>query len=399
MTIKDFTLIEPPLGVIRPSGVLTALVYEGVKEGGERRIFKCLKAANDEEARALRAQLQREVNLQAALHGPHFAQAFGAFQWVVKHMDGKGHAVGEKHYAVVEREWLKGMNLSRLMHRVGHRLSPTDVLQVALQAAEALGEAHAVGIVHGDVKPSNLFLTLEGRIVLTDFGMGRVRERLMEERLGLADPANEALDFCDTMAFAPLEQMVGAKLGPTADVYSLGRTLECLAEGRQPWLDDIVERCTQPDPSRRYQSMDEVRTALSHAPLLGDGSASDTPLQVLGELRKEWEKDHPDTHLKDTSHVEKQADEAQKPEPQKPEPDEHAAPTMKICPNCGALCEAGDAFCMNCGHNLMEPAPKTKASGSSWMCKQCHARWTDPSHEGITNFCPMCGSKHFVRIG
>lgn len=398
MTIKDFTLKEPPLRGI------TSLVYEGVKEGGERRAFKCLHAANDEEAQALRVQLQREVNLQAALHGPHFAQAFGAFQWRVKQMEGKGHAVGEEHYAVVEREWLKGMDLRRLMHRVGHRLSPTDVLQVAHQAAEALGEAHAVGIVHGNVKPSNLFLTLDGRIVLTDFGIGRVRERLMEERLskerlGAADPSDEALDFCGTMAYAPLEQMVGAKLGPTADVYSLGRTLECLAEGRQPWLRDIVERCTQPDPSRRYQRMDEVRTALDHAPLVSDGSASDAPLQVLGKLRKEWEKDHPDTRLKGTSHVEKQADGPQKPEPSKPEPDEHAAPTMKICPNCGALCEAGDAFCMHCGHNLMEPAPKTKASGSTWMCKQCHARWTDPSHEGITNFCPMCGSKHFVRIG
>ena len=391
MTIKDFTLKEPPLRGI------TSLVYEGVKEGGERRAFKCLHAANDEEAQTLRVQLQREVNLQAALHGPHFAQAFGAFQWRVKQMDGKGHAVDEEHYAVVEREWLKGMDLRQLMHRVGHRLSPTDVLQVAHQAAEALGEAHAVGIVHGNVKPSNLFLTLDGRIVLTDFGMGRVRERLSAERLGLADPANEALDFCGTMAYAPLEQMVGAKLGPTADVYSLGRTLECLAEDSPDWLNDIVERCTQPDPSRRYQQMDEVRTALSHAPLLGDGL--DASLQVLGELRKEWEKDHPDTRLKDTSHVEKLADRTQKPEPQKPEPDEHAAPTMKICPNCGALCEAGDAFCMHCGHNLMEPAPETEASGSSWMCNDCHARWTDPSNEGNTNFCPMCGSKHFVRIG
>ena len=170
-------------------------------------------------------------------------------------------------------EWLEGQPLSRAlpMHRVlgdGVRdhlrrtlgLQANAKLQskpwqfiadVGAQLARALEAVHRAGIVHRDVKPSNVVFHPDGTPVLIDFGV--VRD--FESELGTLEG-----EFVGTPAFAAPEQLKGAwkQVGPAADIYSLGATLYCLCTGELPngsgsaleVLHRMESRSVPPDPRR-----------------------------------------------------------------------------------------------------------------------------------------------------
>ena len=130
------------------------------------------------------------------------------------------------HFIVME--YTPGIDVSTLITRVG-ALRPADACEIARQAACGLHHAHRNGILHRDVKPSNLFLTSDGIVKVLDLGLAAFHE------------APESLDtdreyVVGTADYLPPERWNGEdQLQPASDVYSLGCTLYKLLTGKPPY--------------------------------------------------------------------------------------------------------------------------------------------------------------------
>ena len=134
-----------------------------------------------------------------------------------------------------------------------------DSVQIArwgLQAAEALAHAHERGVIHRDVKPSNLILADDGRIWLTDFGLAK---RLDDVTLSMTGA------MLGTPRYMSPEQASAAKypVDHRTDIYSLGATLYELATG-QPMFDadspyGVINQILTTDPRRRAGSAPTCR--------------------------------------------------------------------------------------------------------------------------------------------
>lgn len=131
--------------------------------------------------------------------------------------------------AYLVMEFVDGEPLSAQLARDG-RLPAPRVLDIVLQAALALAEAHRVGMVHRDVKPGNLLVRRsDGAVKITDFGIARAADAVPLTQNGMV---------VGTAQYFSPEQAEGRVVGPPSDVYSLGVVAyECLA-GRLPFLAD-----------------------------------------------------------------------------------------------------------------------------------------------------------------
>ncbi|WP_433255653.1 protein kinase domain-containing protein [Streptosporangium sp. CA-135522] len=105
-------------------------------------------------------------------------------------------------------------------------LAPDRVASVGLQVLGALLAAHAAGVLHRDVKPENVLLADDGRVVLTDFGIAS-----MAQETGITQTGG----MVGTPAFLPPERLHGMAATPESDLWSLGATLYAALEGRPPF--------------------------------------------------------------------------------------------------------------------------------------------------------------------
>ncbi|WP_405084643.1 protein kinase domain-containing protein [Microbispora sp. NBC_01389] len=103
-------------------------------------------------------------------------------------------------------------------------LSPERTVEIGLQILDALRAAHRQGVLHRDVKPENVLITDDGRVVLTDFGIARLEADNTMTRTGLVG----------TPAFIAPERLRGEAAQRESDLWSLGATLYTAAEGRPP---------------------------------------------------------------------------------------------------------------------------------------------------------------------
>jgi serine/threonine protein kinase len=144
---------------------------------------------------------------------------------IVRYVGHGTTVLGERFLAM---EWLDGENLKARLARRGLGLG--EALVMAIGVAEGLGAAHRAGVVHRDVKPSNVLL--EGgsveRVKVVDFGIARWAD---------TEALTSTGDVVGTPAYMSPEQASGARqVGPAADVFGLGCVLyECIA-GRPPFL-------------------------------------------------------------------------------------------------------------------------------------------------------------------
>jgi eukaryotic-like serine/threonine-protein kinase len=139
-------------------------------------------------------------------------------------------------------------------------MPPARAAEMGTVLLEALGSAHAAGIVHRDVKPGNVLITADGRTVLTDFGIATVA----------GDPGlTQAGMVMGTPGFCAPERIRGAPASSASDLWSLGATLYAAVEGHGPFdgqgsamavLANIVHR--DPPPAAAAGSLGPVITAL-----------------------------------------------------------------------------------------------------------------------------------------
>ncbi|MEM7582808.1 MAG: protein kinase [Acidobacteriota bacterium] len=240
---------------------------------GEQRVFKfCL------EANRLRS-LQREVTL------------FRLLKETLGHRDDIARVLDwnfEQAPYFLELEYTEGGNLQQWAEEQGGISAvPMAVrLELVAQAAEALAAAHSVGVLHKDIKPTNILVT-EGRdgrprVRLTDFGIGRVDDRVLAEhgitQLGMTEVlGSDDMDaVTGTFAYMAPEVFEGKAATIQADIYALGIILyqmvagnfsHPLAEGwRRDVTDEIladdIEKIVDGTPERRPSSASEVADRL-----------------------------------------------------------------------------------------------------------------------------------------
>jgi len=209
--------------------------------------------ANDAERLS---RLEHEARAIASLNHPHICQLYDI---------GPGYLV---------LEYIDGAPLR------GPVAAPEAVRQ-AIQIARALEAAHDRGILHRDLKPTNVLIARDGTVKLVDFGLAKLL------RSGIGDPDELTHTAVHTVAGAVLgspgymspEQAAGEALDIPSDVFSFGIVLHELLSGVRasnegdafrsgqtpPALARIVQRCLAANPRERFQTMAEVRAVLEHA--------------------------------------------------------------------------------------------------------------------------------------
>jgi eukaryotic-like serine/threonine-protein kinase len=221
----------------------------------------------------------REARAAARISSEHVARVFdvGALE------------TGEPYIAM---EYLEGLDLAQLLAERG-RVSVEEAIDYVLQACEALAEAHAAGIVHRDLKPGNLFLMrrVDGRrfVKVLDFGISKVSGGSGHE----SAPATRTSALMGSPLYMSPEQMGSSKnVDARSDVWALGVVLYEMVSGTPPFngetlpqvcarvmsepppplaaaapglppvLYEVVHRCLEKDPARRYPSVAELGHAL-----------------------------------------------------------------------------------------------------------------------------------------
>ncbi len=211
-TIGRYQIIEP-LGV---GGMAT--VYKAFQPSLEREVaLKVLRPgfADDPE---FFERFQREARSIARLRHPNIVQVFD-----FEPLDGR---------YVLAMEYLEGGTLKERVTSLaarGERLTHKEVARIVGEVGAALGYGHELGIVHRDVKPSNVMLSERGRAVVTDFGIAKIMGGESHTQTGVGIGTPEYM--------AP-EQGTGAKVDHRADIYSLGVMAYEMLTGRVPFTAD-----------------------------------------------------------------------------------------------------------------------------------------------------------------
>ncbi len=164
------------------------------------------------------ARFHREMEAVGRLNHPNIVQATDA-----------GEAAGQHFLAM---EFVEGRNLAQLV-RSGGPLPVADACEIARQAAVGLEHAHAHGLVHRDVKPSNLMLTCDGMVKVLDLGLARLLDSPGDEVE--ATGSEQILGSPDFMA--PEQVQDSRQVDARTDLYSLGCTLYFLLTGRPPFAE------------------------------------------------------------------------------------------------------------------------------------------------------------------
>ncbi|HEX2312468.1 MAG TPA: serine/threonine-protein kinase, partial [Thermomonospora sp.] len=165
---------------------------------------------SDAEQEAVRERTLREARATARLSHPGIVTVHDV--------------VDEDGRPWIVMELIRARSLQQILDEEGP-LPPARVADIGRQTAAALRAAHAVGILHRDVKPANVLITDEGRAVLTDFGIARVVGDATLTRTGL---------LVGSPAYMPPERAKGEPATPASDLWSLGATLYAACEGRPP---------------------------------------------------------------------------------------------------------------------------------------------------------------------
>jgi beta-lactam-binding protein with PASTA domain/tRNA A-37 threonylcarbamoyl transferase component Bud32 len=241
--------------LVAPIGTgASAHVYVADDVRLRRRVaVKILHPALAEDESFLR-RFRAEAETVASLRHPHIMHVY---DW--------GQA-DDGPFLVLEH--LAGGSLRDMLDR-GHRLSPSQALEVGLQAAQALEHAHRRGLVHRDIKPANLLFDDEGRLSIADFGLARA---LAEA--AWTEPAGAVLG---TARYASPEQARGLSVDGKADVYALALSLIEGVTGSVPFAADTTIGTLMGRIDRDLEVPDELGPL---APVLAAAGLADASARI-----------------------------------------------------------------------------------------------------------------------
>ena len=199
---------------------------------------------------------------------------------------------------LIVMEFVAGRTLDKLIRRGG--LQPKEVLTYAIQVADAMAQAHSAGILHRDLKPSNIMVTKNDLVKVLDFGLAKLTRRatgaessttktMGTERTGTLDGM-----IAGTPAYMSPEQAKGRGVDARSDIFSFGAVLYEMITGTQPFrgddplsilssvirdepekitalaplapieLERVIVRALHKDPESRWQSMADLKFALTN---------------------------------------------------------------------------------------------------------------------------------------
>ena len=164
-------------------------------------------------------RLRREARATSALDPKRVARVFEV-----------GETPDGELYLVME--YVPGRTLRSLL-RSG-RIARADAVRIVREIASTLGEAHRAGIVHRDVKPDNVIVGDDGRVVLLDFGIVKNLET-GDDAAQLSTQLTSEGTVIGTPAYLAPEQALAREVGPPSDQFALGVTAYELLTGKLPW--------------------------------------------------------------------------------------------------------------------------------------------------------------------
>lgn len=258
-------------------------VYEAVHEPLSRKVA-IKKIRGDLASDDLLARFRREAEASAALGHPNIVQV-------------TDFVLDDERSPAMVMELLEGRTLRDLVTSA-QKLEPSRAVFIALQLLSGLAAAHAIGIIHRDVKPANVFLqktlALRDHVKLLDFGVAKLTE-VEPEGTG---PVTRRGSVIGTRTYMAPEQALGASIDARADLYAVGATLYYALSGwrptdpkapgkRAPLLDvvkgipaslaAIVDRALADDPADRFPNAIEMAEALADYSMAGSGMKDSLP--------------------------------------------------------------------------------------------------------------------------
>jgi serine/threonine protein kinase/Flp pilus assembly protein TadD len=212
---------------------------------------------------------------------------------------------------VLVMEYVDGTTLANKLAKGA--LPEEELLALGEQIGRTLAYAHEQGIVHCDLKPSNIMVTASGQVKLLDFGLARL---LRPSDTAATESVAEALGPAGTLAYMAPEQLRGAEPDTRSDIYAAGAVLYEMATARRPFdeklptalvddilhkpplspqliktslsskLEDTILKCLEKDPETRYQSAKELAIDLGRLAASGVVSSRIPTPEV--RVRRQW---------------------------------------------------------------------------------------------------------------
>jgi serine/threonine-protein kinase len=217
------------------------------------------------------------------------------------------YEVGDEQMPFIAMEYVQGQTLAE---RISGRPVPvSELLDLAIEVAEAFEEAHARGVVHRDLKPANIMVTARGHVKVLDFGLAKFQETTSEKNDTSTQLKSDPEVILGTIHYMSPEQALGHQVDQRSDIFSFGAVLYEMATGRQAFagskgtetisrilheqpepitrlnyavpseLERIIRKCLEKDRESRYQAVHELLVDLRN--LRRDSTSAERPAQVV----------------------------------------------------------------------------------------------------------------------
>ena len=210
---------------------------------GRQVAFKSLKISGSSEFNQYKTRFLREARFASNLNHPNIVSVYD-------------YGETDEGVPYLVMEYVKGKNLSDILRQ--KNLTVSEYIEIIKQIAKALSSAHEHGIVHRDVKPSNIFVNERGEVKVLDFGLAKLLDAGSYNNRSFSSATSDMFTqtregvFMGTPSYSSPEQLLGSSIDRRSDIFSLGAVLyECLS-GQQAFggknFADICAQVIKEDP-------------------------------------------------------------------------------------------------------------------------------------------------------